>query len=154
MKYHYAKIRGLAIHKFLPWLFFLCVRVHNRRFLHAPGGHHVLSVRRADLFHQHRGLGLHEVRGGSSRSQHSHQPWGLWVWLDNVLPLSETRALLDLSVDYKASHPDVLRFGTLLVHRDHRVYMYVVYIWKWSSAHALGGVSGEASFITTDEQLQ
>ena len=28
-----------------------------------------------------------------------------------------------------------------------------VYIWKWSSAHALGGVSGVASFITTDEQL-
>ena len=25
--------------------------------------------------------------------------------------------------------------------------MYVVYIWKWSSAHALGGVSGVASFI-------
>ena len=37
---------------------------------------------------------------------------------------------------------------------DHGVYMYVVYIWKWSSAHALGGVSGVASFITTDEQLQ
>jgi len=32
--------------------------------------------------------------------------------------------------------------------------MYVVYIWKWSSAHALGGVSGVALFITTDEQLQ
>ena len=42
----------------------------------------------------------------------------------------------------------------LLVLRDHGVYMYVVYIWKWSSAHALGGVSGVASFISTDEQLQ
>jgi len=41
-----------------------------------------------------------------------------------------------------------------LVLRDHGVYMYVVYIWKWSSAHALGGVSGVASFTTTDEQLQ
>jgi len=34
------------------------------------------------------------------------------------------------------------------------VYMYNVYVWRWSSAHALGGVSGVASFITTDEQLQ
>ena len=42
----------------------------------------------------------------------------------------------------------------LMCYRDHVVYMYVVYIWKWSSAHALGGVSGVASFITTDEQLQ
>jgi len=40
------------------------------------------------------------------------------------------------------------------VFRDHGVYMYDVYIWKWSYAHALGGVSGVASFITTDEQLQ
>jgi len=41
-----------------------------------------------------------------------------------------------------------------LVLRDHRVYMYVVYIRKWSSAHALGSVGGVASFITSDEQLQ
>jgi len=41
-----------------------------------------------------------------------------------------------------------------MVLRDHGVYMYVVYFWKWSSANALGGVSGVASFITTDEQLQ
>ena len=32
--------------------------------------------------------------------------------------------------------------------------MFVVYIWEWSSTYALGGVSGVASFITTDEQLQ
>jgi len=37
---------------------------------------------------------------------------------------------------------------------DHGVYIYVVYIWKWSSAHALGGVNGVDSFITTDEQLK
>jgi len=37
---------------------------------------------------------------------------------------------------------------------DHGVYVYVVYIWKWSSAHALGGVGGVAPFITTDEQFQ
>jgi len=41
-----------------------------------------------------------------------------------------------------------------LVLMDHGVYMYIVYIWIWSSAHAQGGVSGVASFITTDEQLQ
>ena len=38
-----------------------------------------------------------------------------------------------------------------LVIRNHAVYMYIVYIWKWSFAHALGGVSGVASFITTAE---
>jgi len=47
----------------------------------------------------------------------------------------------------------ILRSHIFLVLRDHGVYMYVVYIWKWSSAYALGGVSGVASFITNDEQL-
>jgi len=32
-------------------------------------------------------------------------------------------------------------------------YMFDVYIWKLSSAHALGGVSGVELFISTDEQL-
>jgi len=41
-----------------------------------------------------------------------------------------------------------------LILRDHGMNMYVVYICKWSSAHSLGGVSGVASFINTDEQLQ
>jgi len=41
----------------------------------------------------------------------------------------------------------------ILVLRDQGVYMYIVYIWKWSSANALESVSGVASFITTDEQL-
>jgi len=39
-----------------------------------------------------------------------------------------------------------------LVLRNHG--LYVVYIWKKSPAHALGGDSGVTSFITTDEQLQ
>jgi len=41
-----------------------------------------------------------------------------------------------------------------LVLRYHGVYMYVVNVWKWSSAYALDGVSGVVSIITTDEQLQ
>jgi len=42
--------------------------------------------------------------------------------------------------------------GLVLGLRNHG--LYVVYIWKWISAHALGGVSGVTSFITTDKQLQ
>ena len=40
-----------------------------------------------------------------------------------------------------------------LVIRDHGVYIHFVYIQKWNFAHALGGVSGVASFISSDEQL-
>jgi len=40
-------------------------------------------------------------------------------------------------------------FRDRIIHVDQDIY-----IWKWSSVHALGGVSGVASFITTDEQLQ
>jgi len=32
------------------------------------------------------------------------------------------------------------------------MYMYIIYIWNWSSGHALGGVRG--GIITTDVQLQ
>jgi len=39
-----------------------------------------------------------------------------------------------------------------LILRDHG--LYVIYIGKYSSAHALGDVSGVASLISADEQLQ
>jgi len=32
--------------------------------------------------------------------------------------------------------------------------LFSVICWKWGSTHALGGVSGVASFISTDEQPQ
>jgi len=53
----------------------------------------------------------------------------------------------------KSSRTTSLCSHIFLVLRDHGMYMYVVYIWKWI-AYAQGGVSGVASFITTDERLQ
>jgi len=46
-------------------------------------------------------------------------------------------------------------YTNIQIDKEHIMNIHhVVYITKWSSAHALGGVSGVASLITTDEQLQ
>jgi len=59
-----------------------------------------------------------------------------------------------MQVCKKSPRTTLLGSHIFLVLRDHGVYMYVVYIWKWSSPHVLGGVFSVASFITTDERLQ
>ena len=46
-------------------------------------------------------------------------------------------------------------FGCCLLFKKKWIHkLEWVAVLKWSSAHALGGVSGVASFISTDEQLQ
>jgi len=62
--------------------------------------------------------------------------------------------VVSLQILEKMARSRLADWSSWLVIRDHGVNMYVVYIWKWISAYALGGVSGVASFITTDEQLQ
>ena len=73
-------------------------------------------------------------------------------WKSNSQSLGRQSSVLPL-IQIPLAH-NLLWSHIFLVLRDHGVYMNVVYIWKWSSANALGGVSGVALFITTNEQLQ
>jgi len=131
----------------LVFYVFLCCSVNW--FLYAPFGHGALKLGISTLFTTFLlSTLLQLILAASSRTCHTQfavylgttcqsidDPCGVTVW--STTP-GRSRWL--------CSH-------IVLVLRDHGVYMYVVYIWKWSSAHALVGVSGVASFITTDEQL-
>ena len=61
-----------------------------------------------------------------------------WVCIN--IPLLRFRRILKYSV--LSANDLSLCSHIFLVLRDHGVNMYVFFIWKWSSAHALGGVSG------------
>jgi len=64
------------------------------------------------------------------------------------------RAILDTLINIARLKCILFHDSVEMCFRDHGVYMYVVYIRKWNSAYALGGVNGVESFITTNEQLQ
>jgi len=79
--------------------------------------------------------------------------WRTWLFGSFVLVFTCQSSICKYNL-HNLSRTTLLCSHIFLILRDPGVYMYVVYIGKWSSAHALGGVGDVASFITTDEQLQ